>query len=100
MNQSNWSIVYADSEEIGGEDGSATNAINGQAVDYWHTEWSGSKPPHPHRLVIELGGEVRLSGFRYTPRQGADDLGGRIKKYRVYVGDHLVNSSAPKPVDN
>jgi hypothetical protein len=38
--------------------------------------------------VIDLGKERTLSGFRYVPRQGAG--GGRIKDYRVYVGDSLV----------
>jgi beta-galactosidase len=90
MNQSAWSIAYADSEEIMGEDGSALNAINGQASDHWHTEWSASQPPHPHRLIIDLGANVSVAGFRYTPRQGAADAGGRIKNYRVYLGERLV----------
>jgi beta-galactosidase len=94
MNQSGWTIAYADSEEIGGEDGSASNAINGQAADHWHTEWAGSRPPHPHRLIIDLGANVRVSGFRYTPRQGSENAGGRIKNYRIYLGEHLV--AAPK----
>jgi beta-galactosidase len=90
MNQSAWTIAYADSEEITGEDGSASNAINGQAADYWHTEWSTAKPAHPHRLIIDLGANVRVSGFRYTPRQGDENAGGRIKNYRVYLGNQLV----------
>lgn len=30
-----------------------------------------------------------ISVFRYVPRQGEGD-GGRIKDYRIYVGDALV----------
>ena len=90
MNQSAWTIAYADSEELQGEDGSALNAINGQGSDFWHTEWSAAQPPQPHRLMIDLGATVRVSGFRYTPRPGADSVGGRIKHYRVYVGERLV----------
>ena len=90
MNQSAWTIAYVDSEELAGEDGSASNAINGQAADHWHTEWSGAKPAHPHRLVIDLGASIRVSGFRYTPRQGAADAGGRIKNFRIYLGEHLA----------
>ncbi len=92
MDQSAWTIAYADSEESGKEDGSALNAINGQASDHWHTAWSG-KPPcpaHPHRLIINLGSPALVSGFRYTPRQGAPDATGRIQSYRVFVGDDLV----------
>ena len=90
MNQSAWTIAYADSEEMADGDCSADNAINGQAADFWHTEWSETRPAHPHRLIIDLGANVRVSGFRYTPRQGAADAGGRIKNYRVYFGEHLV----------
>jgi beta-galactosidase len=28
--------------------------------------------------------------MRYTPRQGKEGVTGRIKQYRVYVGDGLV----------
>ena len=92
MNQSAWTIAYADSEEATREDGSALNAINGQASDHWHTEWS-SRPPrpaHPHRLIIDLGASARIGGFRYTPRQGPDDVTGRIKNYRIYLGERLI----------
>ena len=90
VNQSAWSIAYADSEEVMADDGSAINAINGQASDHWHTEWSAAHPPHPHRLVIDLGADVAIAGFRYTPRQGAADAGGRIKNYRIYLGERLA----------
>jgi beta-galactosidase len=94
INQSAWTIAFADSEEGIREDGSALNAINGQASDHWHTEWSGPapRPTHPHRLIIDLGASVRLSGFRYTPRQGGDNVTGRIKTYRVYVDERLVTA--------
>jgi len=91
LNQSQWTIAYADSEEEKALSGAAVNAINGQSADAWHTEIKGQdSPAHPHRLIIDLGATVRLSGFRYTPRQGPDDVTGRIKTYRVYCGDHLA----------
>ncbi len=91
INQSAWTIAYADSEESESEDGSALNAINGQVSDYWHTQISGGKPAHfPHYLVIDLGGSVEVCGLRYTPRQGPDSVAGRIKDYRAFVGDNLV----------
>jgi len=85
-----WTIAYVDSEERISEDGSALNAINGQTADFWHTEWSQAQPGHPHRLVIDLGQTVTISGFRYTPRPGNNSVGGRIKDYRVYVGESLA----------
>ncbi|MCP5532017.1 MAG: beta-galactosidase [Akkermansiaceae bacterium] len=84
-----WTIAYVDSEEHAAEDGSASNAIDGQTANFWHTEWKNNKPDHPHRLVIDLGSETEIGGFRYTPRAG-DNVGGRIKDYRIYVGNGLA----------
>ncbi len=84
-----WTIAYVDSQESQKEDGSALNAINGQLADYWHTEWSSASPPHPHHLIIDLGTSADIGGFRYTPR--ASEGGGRIKDYRIYVGDKLAD---------
>jgi beta-galactosidase len=83
-----WTVAYVDSEERAGEDASAENAIDGQTADFWHTEWSAAQPPHPHKLVLDLGKSQTISGFRYVPRQ--DKVTGRIKDYRIYVGDGLV----------
>jgi len=85
-----WTIAYVDSEERISEDGSALNAINGQTADFWHTEWSQTQPGHPHHLVIDLGQTVTISGLRYTPRAGNSTVGGRIKDYRIYVGESLA----------
>ncbi|WP_395405487.1 beta-galactosidase [Pseudoduganella sp. UC29_106] len=92
IDQSNWTIAYVSSEEASKEDGGALNAINGQVTDYWHSAWSGTglKPKHPHRLIIDLGKDVEVAGLRYTPRQGKDDVTGRIKHFRAYVGDQLA----------
>lgn len=93
MSQATWTIAYADSEESVREDGSALNAINGQASDHWHTALNGKIAlPHPHRLVIDLGNKPGISGFRYTPRQGSDEVTGRIKNYRIFIGEKLVSA--------
>ena len=92
IDQSAWTIAYASSEESGKEDGSALNAINGQVTDHWHTAYSGKapRPAHPHRLIIDLGRRVEVAGLRYTPRQGAEGVSGRIKEYRLYLAEQLV----------
>lgn len=89
----NWNIAYADSEELTAEDGSASNAIDGQTANFWHTEWKNAQPNHPHRLVVDLGNNTLIGGFRYTPRAGAANTGGRIKDYRIYVGTSFVKDS-------
>jgi beta-galactosidase len=90
LSHEGWRVVYVDSEEKQKEDGSAENAIDGQTANYWHTEWGAAQPGYPHQLVLDLGKSQTLSGFRYVPRQGGADLRGRIKDYRVYVGDNLI----------
>jgi beta-galactosidase len=90
LSHEGWTVAYVDSEERDKEDGTAENAIDGQTANFWHTQWSAAQPNHPHRLVLDLGKSQTVSGFRYVPRQGAADLPGRIKDYRIYVGDKLV----------
>ena len=85
-----WTIAYVDSEERDREDGTAENAIDGQTANFWHTEWGAASPDHPHRLVLDLGQTRTVQGVRYVPRPGAGQVGGRIKDYRLYVGDTLV----------
>ena len=84
-----WSIAYVSSEEAVGENGVAENAIDGQTSNHWHSAWKLFKPNYPHILVIDLGEETNISGFKYVPR-GDDQAPGRIKKYNVYVGNDLV----------
>lgn len=93
LSQTAWTIAYASSEEARKEDGSALNAINGQATDHWHTAYSpGARPALPARLILDLGGPADIAGLRYTPRQGPDTVTGRIRRYRVYVADRLVDN--------
>jgi beta-galactosidase len=86
----NWKVGYVDSEELSGEDGSASNAIDGQTSNFWHSKWKDAQPPFPHRLVIDLGKPTAIAGFRYVPRAGDNQVAGRIKDYRVYIGNSLV----------
>jgi beta-galactosidase len=88
ISHNGWTIACVDSEERVGEDGSAENAIDGQTANFWHTEWKNASPDHPHFLTLNLGRSQTISGFHYVPRQG--EGGGRIKDYRIFVGDDLV----------
>lgn len=79
-----WTIAFVDSEEKQGDDGSASNAIDGQVNSIWHTQWKNAQPGHPHRLIIDLGKVEQVGGFRYTPRMG-HEVAGRIKDYRICI---------------
>lgn len=82
-------IIYADSEELTGDDGTGANVIDNQPTTFWHTEWKANKPTHPHQIVLDLGGEHTLTGFRYLPRPGRGNQGGRIKNYRAFLSTEL-----------
>ena len=88
ISHNGWTIAYVDSEEREKEDGSAENAIDGQTANFWHTQWGSASPVYPHELILNLGKAQTISGFRYVPRQGGDS--GRIKDYRILIGDNLV----------
>jgi beta-galactosidase len=86
-----WTVAGVSSEENIGEAAGATNAIDGQISNFWHTRWQGAQPAHPHWITLDLGRQETVTGFIYVPRQGADkDAIGRIKDYQIYLGDQLV----------
>jgi beta-galactosidase len=89
ISHNGWTVAYVDSEERNAEDGAAENAIDGQTANYWHTEWKNARPDYPHYLILNLGKPQTISGLRYVPRQGGET--GRIKDYRILVGDNLVH---------
>lgn len=78
-----YTIAYADSEEFGEENGLASLLMDNQPTTFWHTQWNKSSPKQPHQVVIDLGKETAISGFRYLPRMKKSE--GRIKNYNLYI---------------
>ena len=78
-----YTIVYADSEEFGEENGLASLLMDNQPTTFWHTQYSKEKPGQPHQVVIDLGKNSGISGFRYLPRM--KNSTGRVKGYNLYV---------------
>jgi beta-galactosidase len=77
------SVVYADCEETGSENGNAANALDGKKDTFWHTQWSSAAPPYPHVLVIDLGAERTLTALKYLERQDAPH--GRVKDFKIFA---------------
>ncbi len=63
----------------------ATNAFDGNPSTWWHTSFQGGADKHPHELVIDLGREYTVRGFRYLARQD-NGWNGTIKDCEFYVG--------------
>jgi F5/8 type C domain-containing protein/fibronectin type III domain protein len=83
--QSELRIVAVDSETLVGE-GAAESAIDGRVETFWHTKMGAKASMHPHELVIALGGEYVVSGFRYLPRQDGK-RNGMVGRYSFYVSE-------------
>jgi len=81
--RSSWNVIYADSEELDAEDGSAVNVIDGDPRTCWRTASGASAPAHPHVIVIDLGEELALTALRCLPR--ASSAEGRIRRCDVYL---------------
>ncbi|RZL18913.1 MAG: hypothetical protein EOO89_04860 [Pedobacter sp.] len=79
-----WKIVYADSEEITSANHAADKLFDLQESTFWQSQVTGAKPGYPHQVVIDLGEETSLSGFRYLPRSDGKTEG-NIKDYRLYL---------------
>jgi beta-galactosidase len=79
-----WKIIYADSEEITSANHAADKLFDLQESTFWQSQTTGAKPGYPHQVVIDLGEQASLSGFRYLPRSDGKKEG-HIKEYSVYL---------------
>ena len=89
-----WKLLYADSQEMGAENGAAVNAFDGKASTFWHTKWYPVSSPLPHEIQIDLGQVYNLNGFRYLARQDGS-VNGRIGQYEFYVSIDGANWGVP-----
>lgn len=76
-----WQIVFRDSEEVVGENGAATHAIDGNPGTYWVTRWLNGVAQMPHELRVDLGALHVLCGFSYLPRQDGGN-NGHIREFQ------------------
>ncbi len=81
VSREKWRIRYADSEETRSGNCTGDKVFDLQESTYWMTV---AKDAYPHQLVIDLGGDFTVTGFRYLPR-AEKGYPGMIKDYRVYV---------------
>ncbi|RZM04424.1 MAG: discoidin domain-containing protein [Pedobacter sp.] len=79
-----WKVVYASSEEITSANHAADKIFDQQESTFWQTQSVGAKPGYPHQVVIDLGEEQRIKGFRYLPRSDKK-VDGMIKDFKLYI---------------
>ena len=76
-----WKVVYADSEETRSGNRTADKVYDRQESTFWQTV---DNTAFPHQLIIDLGGQHKVTGLRMLPRAEAG-APGLIKDYKVYV---------------
>lgn len=76
-----WVVDYADSEDVKGVNRSADKMFDLQESTYWSTS---AGDPFPHAVVIDLGGNKKISAIQYLPRMESE-VPGAIKDFKVYV---------------
>ncbi len=85
LNGKHFKIVKFSSENI--SNGKfARNIIDGNANTIWHTQFSPDIKKHPHELIIDLGRECTLTGFRLLARQDAG-WNGTIKEIEISISN-------------
>jgi hypothetical protein len=73
LDKSIWSILDFSTQEAGGEgpvNGYATAAIDGNTGTFWHSQWQGGTPPHPHWIAVDMGKVYTLVSLATSRRQG------------------------------
>ena len=83
-----WKIVDCDSQD--GAEGAPSKAIDDNPTTIWHTRYRDGVDPMPHHVAVDLGEEVTISGFIYTPRQDKWD-GGIITRARFEISQDGKN---------
>ncbi|RXK86850.1 glycoside hydrolase family 35 protein [Filimonas effusa] len=76
----NWKLVYASSEEAK-TNSTADKVFDLQETLIWQT---AAKLNYPHSIVIDMGTNIKVKGFRVLPRVD-NKKEGMIKDYRFYL---------------
>lgn len=88
-----WKLVRF-SSEAKGNGKLARNAIDGDPRTHWHTAYQPQLVKHPHELVIDLGGQRTIRGFRYLARQD-NSWNGAVAKCVFSVSDSAEKFDKP-----
>ncbi len=78
-----WKVVFADSEETVKAANGADKLFDLQESIIWQTK-IGDKTSHPHQVVIDMGKQVKVKGFRILPRTDKSNAG-KVKDYRFFL---------------
>jgi galactose oxidase len=80
LSSNGWTAT-ADSSQNGNP---ASNAINGNPGDFWHTMWTPNTPGFPHTFTIDMKALYVVNGISYVPRQDGGN-NGNIGAHEIYI---------------
>jgi galactose oxidase len=72
----------------------AGNVLDGNGTTMWHTAFTGTVPPLPHSITIDMQTTQLVSGLSYLPRQDTS-MNGTIGQYAIYVSSDGTNWGSP-----
>jgi len=67
----------------------ASNVLDGDALTIWQTPDTGTAPPLPHTMTVDMHSRHVVTGLTYLPRQDGS-LNGNIGRYSVSVSSDDV----------
>ena len=74
-------------------EGDPQHAVDGDPNTFWHSQYSPTKTPLPHFLIVDMASLVSLKAVTLTPRP--DGNNGRIREYELYLSDDSKEFGAP-----
>lgn len=77
-----WTAQASDEETLG-ENGGASNILDGEANTHWHSRWTEPTALLPHSITIDTKTTQKITGLRYLPR--ADNANGRVGNFEILV---------------
>ncbi len=87
-------LVEAEHERNAGPRAKPLNLIDGDRSSWWHSQWMGAIPPHPHDVFINLGARYTVSGFHYLPAKIINN-NGMIRDYEFNVHEDMQDWGKP-----
>lgn len=87
IDRSAWTIKSVSSQEGSNP---ARYAIDGNTGTFWHTQYSGSTPRHPHSIVIDMNKNYLVTSVLYTARTDGNE-NGMIREYEIYISNDPEN---------
>ncbi len=82
-----WKVVDADSSH---PNNPPEMAIDGNSTTMWHSAWGNDVSKQPHHISVDLGENLVLKGFTYTPRTDHNKSGTAFR-YAFYVSENGAN---------